>query len=165
MHYETEEKSDLLPLTKEHYTRLVSAKKDRAELGGENVHSLQGNNIPDTFPEERSIHRDCYKKFTKAISVKKRKASVSASSDGGWIKRTGDLGQKLFPDCCMICRKSTKMQVNGKSKKEKPTKLEYLNAEISIREACRRKNDATMSAAIEGVPSLLAAEFKVHQKC
>ena len=60
VHYGAHEESDLLPLTKEHYERLVEAKKCRCELGGENLHALQSNDIPNLFPDNRFLYSNCY---------------------------------------------------------------------------------------------------------
>ena len=161
VHYENNEDEELYPLTEEHYDRLVSAKNSRLELGGDNVHARQSSNIPEVYPENNSFHTSCYKKFTKAISIRKRKCSTS-TSENGRVKRTGELGKKLFPEWCMICKK---VVLREKNTRHKPHKLELLSAENAIRAACIRKNDSEMAAAIAGTDSLLAAEFKVHSKC
>ena len=73
------------------------------------------------------------------------------------MKRTGDLGKHLFPKYCMLCRKETPIQVNRK--KQYPKLISLDSAEEAIKEAAHMKKDDTLLAAIEGVPSLQAADF------
>ena len=81
VHYQGYDDTELLPLSKFNYDRLKHAKQCRVELGGENVHTPQSCNIPDTFIENKFYHLKCYKKYTHAISRStKRKAAASSET-------------------------------------------------------------------------------------
>ena len=70
-HYDNQENTDLIP--------------------------LKSNNVPDKYPEKGFFHTNCYKMFTKAISVNKNRNSLGAShSDRGRVKRSGDPGENCF---------------------------------------------------------------------
>ena len=79
IHYEIYDGLELVPLQKEHYEKLLCAKKCRMELGGDNVHGRQSLSIPEAFPENSSIHLNCYKQFTKAISINRKRAAVDST--------------------------------------------------------------------------------------
>ena len=67
--------SDLVPLQSSHFERILAAKSVAWILGGDYVHKR----LPEVFPQESSIHLDCYKNYTKAISIS-RKRGVSDSA-------------------------------------------------------------------------------------
>ena len=158
-------------MDKHHFTRMVEAKNARLNLGGDNAHHDQGRGVPSSFTTGIMLHLKCYKTYTKAISLwKKRCATSSADTDKSSTSsstrphRTGDVGRVLFPEYCMICKSANPIKVKGK--KQFPEVLRELRAEISIREAAKLQNDTEMLTAImpESL-SLRCAEFKVHNKC
>ena len=163
VHYEgySDKEDKLFSLNNKQYVRLAKAKECRLELGGENLHVLQSNKIPETFKENYFYHAKCYKKYTQAIS---RVANISDSSSPGpsRIQRTGDLGKILFPKYCMICKKHI-IAVNRE--KQYPKLIELEKAELQIRQAAQLHNDEILLAAIKGTSSLRAAEFRIHTKC
>ena len=69
IHYENyvDDNEQLLQLEKDGYERLVLAAACRLELGGGNLHELQGSQIPQQYVENLLYHSKCYKKFTSAI--------------------------------------------------------------------------------------------------
>ena len=171
VHYSLYTNEKILPLGEDHHARLLEAKNARFNLGGDNVHPEQGAGIPPVFPSDSnlSFHQNCYKKYTKAISVwNKRKNETgesSASSSSSRLQRTGDVGGVLFPKYCMICKSDKVIKVKGK-KRQVPKVLRELKAEASIREAAKLHQDNAMIAAImPETLSLRSAEFKVHDKC
>ena len=160
IHYNgyTEDDEKLLYLNQENYDRLLLAKQSRSELGGDNTHAEQGNSIPQSYDDNLFYHRKCYQKYTKAISVLKTKKGVTdtpCQPSSSRVKRTGDLGKTLFPDYCMICKKSGPIHV--KKKKQFPRLLELEKAEKSIEDAADIRQDDIMLAAIRSVYSLRAA--------
>ena len=117
-------------------TRLREARKVRLELGGENVHPDQSSGVRPTYKTGLFYHQNCYKKFTKATSVLKRKTdteSATATSTAGSsrVQRTGEHGSTLFPPYCMPCKPEKSIKVKGK--KQYPKVLREINAEMSIR--------------------------------
>lgn len=56
IHYDNGE-GTLTPLEIDSFKRLKDAKRARKTLGGENVHGLQGNGIPENFAEGLSYHQ------------------------------------------------------------------------------------------------------------
>ena len=57
-------------------TTLKTFKKNkvaRIALGGDNFHQLQSAGIPETLDKSYYVHPECYKKFTLAVSLEKRK--------------------------------------------------------------------------------------------
>ena len=74
IHYEhlATENANLTPLNRETFQRLLQSKDARINL----VHEKQMNVIPKRFVQgQYYVHRLCYQKFTKAVSVQAKKAS------------------------------------------------------------------------------------------
>ena len=133
------------------------------KLGGDNVQPDQSNGIPPTFQTGLFYHQNCYKKYTKATSVLKRKNENESTTATSTVRRTGELGKILFPKYCMLCMSDKPIKVQGK--KQVPKLLDLPNAEAAIREAALIQNDQALLAAIQGTSSLRSAEFRVHEKC
>ena len=71
----TTENASLTPLNRETFQRLLQSKDARINLGGAHVHEKQMNAIPKRFVQgQYYVHRLCYQKFTKAVSVQAKKA-------------------------------------------------------------------------------------------
>ena len=57
-------------------TALKTLKKNNVAhivLDGDNLHQLQSAGIPETLEKNYYVHPECYKKFTLAVSLEKRK--------------------------------------------------------------------------------------------
>ena len=57
-------------------TTLKTLKKNqvaRIALGGDNLHPLQSNGIPETLDKTYYVPPECYKKFTFAVTLEKQK--------------------------------------------------------------------------------------------
>ena len=102
----------------------------------------------------------CYKQSTKAISIYKNRTKKNKDNDR--IKRSGENKTLLFPKHCMVCKKVT---ISFNRRKQHARFVELENAELAIRKAAERKKDNFMLTAIQGVESLRAAEFRIHEKC
>ena len=61
IHYDnyTGEGDKLLPLSDVFHKRLLDAKESRKQLGGNNVHPQQGNNVPEVFQTGSFYHQKC----------------------------------------------------------------------------------------------------------
>lgn len=147
VHYEglTGENEQLKILWKDFYDVLVTAKSDRLELGGDNIHEKQSQRIPTSYADNMFYHQKCYKKYTMAISVnRKRKRAentINTSTPSNASKRSrrsGEVSAILFPEHCMVCKKivvvknrkkvypkkfTLKMPKNGLSKLPKSEKI------------------------------------------
>ena len=78
IHYEhlATENANLTPLNRETFQGLLQSKDARINLGGAHVHEKQMNAVPNRFVQgQYYVHRLCYQKFTKAVSVQAKKAS------------------------------------------------------------------------------------------
>ena len=95
---------NLISLTKESHQKLSEAKQSHIKLAGANLHKIQSDAIPATFLEDdnNKYHRQCYQKYTMAISMLRKK--TTALTESSRPSRTGELGNTLFPDYC-ICKK------------------------------------------------------------
>ena len=81
----------------------------RTVLGGNNLHQLQSAGIPETLDKNYYVRPECYKKFTLAVSLEKRKRKKK-SINVAKFKR-----QKVSPNAqnergkfsanCGICKK------------------------------------------------------------
>ena len=167
IHYEIYDNEDdkLLKLTEDNLDRLKDAKKCRFELGGNNIKFIRYIVTLCNMHKESEFlyHQKCYKKFTMAISVCKKKSQVQATEPSrSRVKRTGNLGKTLFPKYCMVCKHVT---ITVKRQKQHVRLLELKHAEKAIEEAAKLRQDNEMLAAIQGVTSLRAAEFQIHSKC
>ena len=160
----------LSPLTNETFARLVESKNARIELGGSNLHEAQANSIPARFiGGEYYVHRQCYQKFTKAISVlaEKRSRPKHAGSKGRPSplkrkKRTGETLGILFPNRCMKCTSSRPLKVKGK--KQDLRVLQTFSSCRMLKRAAELQNDEEMLLAIKD-QDLIAREFKMHPQC
>ena len=162
------ENQDLTPLSNDTYARLIDARDCRIRLGGAHYHKLQIKSIPETFTlGEHYVHSQCYKNFTKAISVlsQRRKAMKKIDPQRSPLKRkkrSHDLSGNLFPSVCMKCKTSKPIKVKGKKQQIKV--VQTFSSCRTLQQAATLRNDQEMLAAISGV-DLIAKEFKMHQKC
>ena len=139
IHYEIYDNEDdkLLKLTEDNLDRLKEAKKCRFELGG-SIQVTQCNKKPDKFDKESEFlyHQTCYKKFTMAISVCKKKSQIQATEPScSRVKRTGNLDKTLFPKYCMVCKHVT---ITVKRQKQHARLLELKHAEKASEEAAKQ---------------------------
>ena len=109
-----------MPLNRETFQRLLQSKDARINLGGAHVHEKQMNAIFQRFVQgQYYVHRLCYQKFTKAVSVQAKKALKKNIGHAHLspLKRskraTGTPGT-LFPNMCMKCKSSRPLKVKGK---------------------------------------------------
>ena len=111
-------------------------------------------------------HRQCYKKFTNAVSVAKRKSSSSGEQppESKRPRRSGEFSGKLFPDKCMICGSSGTKKVKGERQKLKIISTEPACKKIKLA-ANLRKDDQMLLHMPEKALDLNAQEFKMHEKC
>ena len=99
------ETTNVTPLTETTYSRLLEAKRACIALGGAYLHQEQCNLIPqDLDVTKDGFHRQCYQKFTNAVSVAKRKGSLTGEHPvkSKRSRRSGGFSGTLFPDKCMI---------------------------------------------------------------
>lgn len=61
-------------VNKDTFKKVQESKEARRTLGGEYIHKEQLDNLPSSLDSEtHGFHRQCYQKFTNAVSVLKRK--------------------------------------------------------------------------------------------
>ena len=64
------------------FKKLQDSAEARRTLGGEYIHCEQIDNLPESLDcETHGFHRECYQKFTNAVSVLKRKKSSNDVPD------------------------------------------------------------------------------------
>lgn len=144
------------------YKKLKESKGARLSLGGEYIHKEQIENLPSSFnAETQGFHRQCYQKFTNAVSVLKRK-KVSNDAPDKRQRRSGQLPATLFPDICMKCKSSKPITVKGK--KYFPKNILTISACDSIKRAAKLHNDEDLLVLVAD-EDLIAREFKMHEKC
>ena len=122
VHYDHLNCGKLTGLRNETFQRLHQAKDARNELGGDNAHTLQAEAIPDVLdPRINCVHMNCYKKFTKGLSIRNAKRKREAKSDERLIARKNrNVGSSdsrgMFPKKCMNPNWSTAkpIKVDGK---------------------------------------------------
>ena len=126
------------------------------------------NAIPKSFLQgQYYVHRLCYQKFTKAISVQAKKASKKNIGHAhlSSLKRsksaTGIPGT-LFPNMCMKCKSSRPLKVKGK--KQFITVLQTFSACKTVQFATAIHSDDEMLHQVTG-EGLIAKEFKMHSNC
>ena len=113
IHYDSlvPEKEELTPLNESTFKALLDNKSARERLGVANAHSPQFNSIPSVLDDKtHGIHRKCYQKFTKGISIEKKKRqkeqTILPSSNPKRPRRSGEGAKQLFPKVCLICKSS-----------------------------------------------------------
>ena len=137
------ENSDIIPLKDITYSQFCKAKEAREALGGAYLHQEQCDLIPqDLDGTHHGYHRQCYKKFTNAVSVAKRKSSSSGEQppESKRPRRSGEFSGKLFPDKCMICGSSGTKKVKSERQKLKIISTEPACKKIKLA-ANLRKDD------------------------
>ena len=80
VHYPRLITSSILPLNDHKPSVLLSNKEAREKLGGEYAHIEQCEGIPFDLTVH-GTHTECYKKFTLAKSIKKRKGIANDDDD------------------------------------------------------------------------------------
>ena len=160
--------ASLTPLNRETFQRLPQSKDARINLGGAHVHEKQMNAIPKHFVQgQYYVHRLCYQKFTKAVSVQAKKASKKTIGHAHLspLKRskraTGTLGS-LFPNMCMKCKSSRPLKMKGK--KQFIRVLQTFSACKTVKLAPAIHGDDEMLRQVTG-EDLIAKEFKMHLNC
>ena len=157
-----------------HYC-LKNAKAARVELGGDNEHRDQCNGIPESLTTGLGYHRECYKKFTYANALLKRKkknvpsisSTLFSSASSSHTRRSTETDSAgRFPLYCMKCKKVTlKYKINGKSYIERePAKMTLKSAEKKWKLAAKLRNDSEMLSVVDGV-DLCVKDFRKHAKC
>ena len=163
---------DIVPLSENAHGKLLEAKQVRTNsLSFDQQHLKQCSTVPDSRnPAIHGIHWECYKKFTHILSKRKSsdKEETSESSSDKRPKRgnstlviSDKTGVQLFPKYCFFC-KQVKKKVKGNI--QYSHKLTIPDAEKSIKEAARRKNDQALLIHIEN-ENLLSREFQTHDFC
>ena len=170
IHYDSiQVKGSLRAVTEVSLKSLKENQEIRKNLGGDNYHYEQCLGVPDSLNSSYFLHPECFKKFTYAKTLAKRKGGEENPSANKFQKLTrsrqdvdvtpGERG--IFPDICMICKKK-KIKVNKKDCYT--TQIVTREAENSLKNAAEMKNDTLMLLAINEV-DLIAKEFKKHDKC
>ena len=81
IHYENiNHQNKTVKLSEQTLKTLQENKKIRNNLGRENAHIQQYNNIPDIFIDELAHHRECYQKFTYAKILLRRKSQENLAT-------------------------------------------------------------------------------------
>ena len=103
IHYKHLETSNeiITAVNEDTFKKLQESKGARLTLGGEYIHKEQIDNLPSSFiAGTQGFHRQCYQKFTNAVSVLKRK-KVSNDVPDNRQRRSGQLPVTLFPNICV----------------------------------------------------------------
>ena len=104
------EKEQLTPLNESIFKALLDNKSARERLGVANSHSPQCNSIPSVLDDKtHGIHRKCYQKLTKGISIDKKRQkeqTILPSSNPKRPRRSREGAKQLFPKVCLICKSS-----------------------------------------------------------
>ena len=165
IHYEhlATENANITPLNGETFQRLLQSKDARINLGGAHVHEKQMNAIPKRFVQgQYYVHRLCYQKFTKAVSVQAKKASkknvgYAHLSPLKRSKRVTGTPGTLFPNMS-----SRPLKVKGK--KPFTRVLQTFSACKTVKLAAVIHSDDEMLRQVTG-EDLIAKEFKMHLNC
>eukprot|EP00794_Sanderia_malayensis_P013131 gene13131-14482_t len=152
----------LTPLNEETFKKLLESKDARCMLGASYLHKEQIESLPQFCVSGRlGFHRQCYQKFTNAISVLKRKSTITEVSKKRQ-RRSGQFSSVLFPNHCMKCKSSNNITVKGK--KQQPKNLTTLSACEQVKKAAALHHDEEMLLIVTN-EDLIATEFKMHEKC
>lgn len=159
---------NLLPLTREKYDRLLEAKNARERLSGANSHEPQGRGIPVAFDECYTCHQSCYKKYTMAISVFKKKGrKIEMETPPSTRKKRCEIVAPtaiLFPKHCMHPKCLSPNVIKHGGERQMPAPLVTKNACQSVLDAASILGDEEMLTKIRG-QDLIAREFLMHRKC
>ena len=126
-------------------------------LGGDNLHQLQSNGIPETLDKTYYVHPKCYKKFTFAVTLEKRKRKKKSLTTK--YKRQKLLVSALnergkFGANCGICKKR---QIKVGRKYQYPKQIRTTDAEKNLKEAVKFRKDQALLLQIHEV-DLIAKE-------
>ena len=107
-----------------------------------------------------SFHRQCYQKFTNAVSVAKQKGSLAGEHpvESKRPRRPGGFSGTLFLDKCMICGSEGVKKVKGQKQNIKV--IQTISACENIQLVASFKKDNNMLLAVTG-EDLIAKEFKI----
>lgn len=113
------------PLKEATYSKLLEGRESRIALGGDHLHSEQCESVPSKLEvTKHGYHRQCYAKFTNAISVAKSKRRSTLlneqQEETKRPKRAGEFSGIIFPKICMICKSTGPKKVKGSRQKIKP---------------------------------------------
>ena len=129
------------------------------------MHQLQSAGIPETLDKNYYVHPECYKKFTLAVSLgkrKRKKKSINVAKSKPQKVSLNALNERgKFGANCGICKK---LQRKVGSKYHCPKPIRTTDADKNLKEAAKLSKDETLSLAIHEV-NLIAKEFKNHEKC
>jgi hypothetical protein len=162
---------DILPIDENKHARLLLAKTARENLSGEYLHRPQCDNVPSVCnATEHGAHLLCYKNFTLAIALAKRRASKSPAIERKKRPSRDQRGapSPLFPAKCMDpkCPAHYGM-MRYEGKRQKPIKLVTEHACNTLIKAARFRNDTAMLLQIQDYDHtvLIAREIHMHRKC
>ena len=134
-------------------------------LGGDNLHQLQSAGIPETLDKNYYVHPECYKKFTLAVSLEKRKRKKKsinvAKSKRQKVSLNAQNKRGKFSANCGICNKRQR-KVGPKYQYPKP--IRTTDADKNLMEAAKLRKDETLLLEIHEVDRI-AKELKNHEKC
>eukprot|EP00794_Sanderia_malayensis_P004459 gene4459-5052_t len=144
-------------LNEETFKKLLESKDPRCTLGASYLHKEQIESLPHFFESGRhGFHRQCYQKFTNAISVLKRKSTITEVSKKRQ-RRSAQFSSVLFPNHCMKCKSSNNVTVKGK--KQQPKNLTTLSACEQVKKAAALHHDEEILLIVTN------EDFKMHEKC
>ena len=179
VHYSNIEAGRITELNDKTFQRLLEARSARRSLGGKNLHSDQCNKIPfELDTKYHAVHRDCYAKFTKAISILKRSGTQAQGiipkqskrkrcdepESCKILKKDDRDSRGIFPKKCMAptCLKTGPIKVGGVKQDLAP--LLTVTACETLLRAAHSRRDEEMLTSIRDV-DLIAKEFCMHRKC
>ena len=148
-------------------TTLKTLKKNKVALialGGDNLHQLESNGIPETLDKTYYVHPECYKKLTFAVTLEKRKRkkkTVTTKSKRQKLPVSALNERGKFGANCGICKKR---RIKVGRKYQYPKQIRTTEAEKNLKEAAKLRKDQALLLEIHEV-DLIAKEFKDHEKC
>ncbi len=156
---------EITALKESTYLTLINGRAARQALGGSYLHQDQCDSIPEILDTAKhGYHRQCYQKFTNAISVEKRKKSCEATlqTETKRPRQSGEFSGGLFLKICMICKSDGTKKV--KNERQKIKVIQTISACEKMILAAELHNDEEMRLAVSG-EDLIAKEFRYHEKC
>ena len=157
--------STVRPLTKNAFETLLANKSVWERLAEDHLHKKQADNLPVTWNESYGYHPQCFKKFTMAVSIERKRKrdedNARADSKKRRTSRTSEGSKQIFPKMC-ICKSKNDIKVKGK--RQSPHKITLQSAEQMIKVAAEKRKDVTMISLVNQ-EHLLEREFMIHDKC
>ena len=170
VHYNSIKNNEpITPLNTSTFNTLCNNKSARQRLGSENEHTPQCESVPDILDTQiHGYHKKCYKKFTKGLSIeKKKKTKIANESSHSKPKRSGIGASQIFPEICMFCKSGGWKRIYlGKQnyRREKIHKLQVESAETLILKTAEERKDGVMRGLVAD-GKLIEHEFQFHQTC